>query len=451
MTRPDWQSAPRRPRAAWCILLAVLFGGCATHSDRLREIRQDFYAGNPATAIEKIDRYAKRYQREADVLKLDRAVIELCTGRPREAERILREVRDSFDALEQKNLAEPALVMLTDDTTAAYPGEDYEKVLIRAMLALANLMGDGDDAAAYGLQVIDAQERIIQAGADPSGKNPKLAYKRVALGAYIHGLLREETLTNYDDAARGFARVVSWEPEFPFGQRDVERATHGRHSAPGNGVLYAFVLVGRGPLKVETVELGSTVASLIGDRVLSHNLKHTLPPTIAPIKVPKVVLSPNFTHSVWVSVDGQPAGATATITDVGRLAAQQYEAIYPDVLLRAVLRRAAKKGIVYGAKEGMGVANNSLVNLAMDLGGVAWEASESADTRCWGLLPDQIQVLRVELPVGEHRVALRPDSRLGSVGPDQGAKVSISDGRNTYLLANIADGRLIGSIVTSRK
>jgi len=42
--------------------------------------------------------------------------------------------------------------------------------------------------------------------------------------------------------------------------------------------------------------------------------------------------------------------------------------------------------------------------LAVDLAGVAWEATESADTRCWGLLPDQIQVLRVELPAGRHEI-----------------------------------------------
>ena len=32
------------------------------------------------------------------------------------------------------------------------------------------------------------------------------------------------------------------------------------------------------------------------------------------------------------------------------------------------------------------------------------ELPEAADTRCWGLLPDKIQVLRIELPAGRHRV-----------------------------------------------
>ena len=77
----------------------------------------------------------------------------------------------------------------------------------------------------------------------------------MAVGPYIHGLLREQTHANYDDAARDSAIVCSWQPDFPFGQQDLERATHGRHRAPGNGVLYVFALVGRGPYKEQSVEM----------------------------------------------------------------------------------------------------------------------------------------------------------------------------------------------------
>jgi hypothetical protein len=84
----------------------------------------------------------------------------------------------------------------------------------------------------------------------------------------------------------------------------------------------------------------------------------------------------------------------------------------------------------------------------MDLGGIVWEATESADTRCWGLLPDRIQVLRLELPAGEHQVGLRADA--GFVPPAESQRtVRILDGRNTYLLATLVDGRLIGNILTS--
>jgi hypothetical protein len=430
------------------VLLVLVLAGCSTHADRLREVRAEFYAGSVETARIKLDGFIKQHGREANCFKMDRAVVELAAGRPREAEQILREVRNSLEHFEQKSLVESAGSMVTDDTVTAYSGEDYERILVRAFLALANLMNGGDDARAYSLQVTDLQERIIQAGQDESGQNLKLAYKRVALGAYLEGALREASPMDASDAARSYVKVCNWEPNFPFGRADVERAAHGHHSRQGNGVLYVFALVGRGPYKEQKEETAATIAMLVGDRIVSYTGKHTLPPTLATIKVPKVVVSYNTTHGVQVWIDGQSAGGTATITDVGQLATQQNEAIYPQVLGRAVARRIAKKGVAYGVKEAAKISNNSLTNLAVDVAGVAWEASEKADCRCWGLLPHQIQVLRIEVPAGEHRIGLSPVGSHGMLSAQE-TTVRIADGRNTYMLATFADGKLLGKVLTS--
>jgi hypothetical protein len=428
------------------LLVPLAFAGCSTHADRLREVRESYYGGNPNLAAALLEKQLEQPRGEADVLKLDRAMIQLSLGEPRQAEQTLREVRDSFDYLEQKSLGESALTMVTDDQAASYSGEDYEKVLIRAFLALANLMHDGSDAEAYALQVSEKQEQVIQSGKVEGEQNPKLAYKRVALGAYLRGVLCEASHANYDDVARNWATVVSWEPEFAAGRQDLDRATHGHHSNPGNGVLYVFALVGRGPYKEETEEIPSQIAMLIADRIISATSKHTLPPTLAPIKVPKVVASYNKVQSVEVTVNGQFGGRTETLTDVGRLAVEQYEAVYPYVVARAVARRALKKGIVYGTKEAMHV-DNPWIELAMDAGGVVWEATESADTRCWGLLPDRIQVLRVEMPAGEQRIGLRPANGTLLMGAEQTQTVTIADGRNTYLMAAFPGSRLVGQIL----
>lgn len=431
-------------------LCSACLAGCATHVDHLHQIRSDFYRGNLVSATERIDKRLKRPRYDADVLKLERAMIQLAEGQPGQAEQALREVRDRFDHLEQNSLAEQAASALTDDNRLAYAGEDYEKVLIRAMLALANLMHDGGDAGAYALQMGEKQQAIIQAGVDDEGHNPKLAYKRVALGPYLHGLLREETHSNYDDVARAYQQVVWWEPQFAYGSADLDRAVHGRHSAPGHGVLYVFALVGRGPYKEEAAEIPTTVALLIADRILTATGKHSLPPTIAPVKVPKVVVPYNVVRCVEVGVNGGAVGDTQTITDVGQLAVSQYEAVYPQVLARAVVRRAIKKGIVYAGKEVAGLDRGSPLSLALDVGGIVWEATESADTRCWGLLPDKVQVLRVELSSGEHRIDLQASDGRGPIGPVFSQTVTITDGRNSYVLANFPDSQLVGRILTSQ-
>jgi hypothetical protein len=313
---------------------------------------------------------------------------------------------------------------------------------------MTNLMRDGADAEAYSLQVTAKQEQIVEGGTRLADNNPKLAYKRVAIGPYLHGVLREATHGNYDDAQRAFATVVSWQPGFAPGTADLQRVTEGRHSAPGHGVVYVFAFVGRGPYKEEFDEIPTSAAMLVADRIISMTGKHTLPPTLAPIKVPKVITRTNRVDCVLVNVGGRPVGTTEVLTDVGEMAAQQYDAIYPYVLGRAVARRAIKKAAVYAVKEQMG-GYNGWINLALDAAGVAWEATESADTRCWGLLPDKIEVLRVELPAGQHEIELRPAAGIVPIGSPAKALVNVEDGRNTYMLAFCPDAAFAGRVLVS--
>jgi hypothetical protein len=426
----------------------VLVAGCATHADQLRDARLQFHSGNLSGASELLTKASSRWHRDGDCLLLDQAVIALVDGRPQEAEKSLREVRDRFDFLEQKDIAESTLAVLTDDQRRAYAGEDYEKILIRAFLTLSNLLHDGSDAGAYSLQIEQKQQEIIERGFGGEAENPKLAYQQIALGPYLEGMLREETHAQYDEAARSFAKVVSWQPGFAAGPHDLERAQHGHHSLPGHGVVYVFTLVGRGPYKEETVEYPTTEALLIADRILSAVGKHQLPPTIAPLKIPKVVSPLNEIDGLLVRANQQPVGATLAITDVGQLAVSQHQAVASHLLAQAVVRRVVKKAVAYGVQDGLS-KNNELIGLGILAAGVAWEFTESADTRCWGLLPDKIQVMRLELPAGTHTLELQPAQRFQPCGTPYACQVPIVDGRNTYVLACFPTRHLIGQIQVS--
>ncbi len=182
-------------------LMTICGSGCATHANRLASVQDAFYAGKLDTARSRLDKQIKRHKSDADVLRLEHALVDLVDGRPKEAEQTLRVVRDQFDFLEQKDVGESILSTVTDDNRLAYAGEDYEKILIRCFLSLSNLMHHGGDASAYALQVGEKQRQIIDRGVDRDGSNPKLAYKRVALGAYIHAAIQEATHVNYDEAA----------------------------------------------------------------------------------------------------------------------------------------------------------------------------------------------------------------------------------------------------------
>jgi hypothetical protein len=259
-------------------------------------------------------------------------------------------------------------------------------------------------------------------------------------------MLREETRNNYDDAARNYQAALELNPQCEPLRWDLARAQQGVHSSPGHGALYVFAMVGRGPHKIEVEEYATSDALLIADRIVSAVGPMSVPPTLAPIKIPRVVIPPQSVDCLGVSIDGTRIGPTSTMTNIGMLAEQTYEAALPKIMARAVARRVVKKASVYAAKDQL-EATAPLASLAMDAAGVLWEATESADTRCWGLLPREIQVIRVEVPAGKHRLELAPLVNSRAVARGISEQIEITAGRNTYVLAYFPDTQPIGELL----
>jgi tetratricopeptide (TPR) repeat protein len=428
-------------------LLSVMLVGCSTHSKRLMEPRNLFHQGQMDECRLRLEKLAKSHRTDRDVMKLDMAMVDLVSGRPKQAEQLLREVRDRFEHLEQDSLAEKTLSVWTDDQQRAYAGEDYEKILVYAFLTLANLMHDGGDAESYSLQLNDKQAMLAERAIERLGPQAIDQYSQVPIGHYVRGMLREASHRDYDDAIQSYQRVCELCPHSKAFLWDFERARAGVHSSPGTGVLYVFALVGRGPSKVEVTEEPTSDALLIADRIVSVVGPYSVPPTLAPIKIPDIQLPPIEVDRIGISVNGQTIGPTESVTSVESLALSTYAANRPNIVARAVARRVIKKASIVAAKTTMS-KDNGLTSLAMDAAGVVWEATESADTRCWGLLPRDIQVLRVELPIGTHQVNLSPLLAARQIGPTTSTSIEIVDGRNSYLMCCFPDGKPIGQIMT---
>ncbi len=444
MRRVDRRSRKVGVGLCWLCILAT--AGCSTYATRIRPAHEQFYAGQLEAAAETLSAYRDRHAGDADAAALDLALVRLLSGQPAEAEAILREVRDHLDAFEQADAVESGWSLLTDDQRLAYAGANYERVLTRVFLALSNLLHDGGDAEAYSLQINAKQEELLRNAADEDREKAALAYASLAIAPYLRGVIREATFSNYDDASRAYHQVVSWQPGFQAAHADLQRARNGVHSQPGHGVLYVFALVNRGPVKYESLEIPTTAAMLVADRILSAAGKYDVTPTLAPIKVPRVFIPPREVDAVTVVVDNQALGRTETICDVADLALRQEEVELPKAIARAVIRRSVKKAAVYATKDVVD-AGAPWADLALSAAGVLWEGTEAADTRCWGLLPREIQVVRVELPADRHQVQLHPllTTRASVAGP--AVSVDIVDGCNTYLLACFPGPRAVGQVV----
>lgn len=473
----------------------VFFSGCHTYNLKVNKAREAFYCNNLERATTQIveERQKPTNAKSRDVLKLEEAMMRMCQGEFRQSETLLREVRDSFDALENQNArkgAEVAASMLTDDCSLSYRGEDYEKVMIRVMLALNSLMMDGADARAYAHQINLKQEEIIsKSEVDPeTNEKVKKSYKNLSIGPYICGILDDNNVSAQQDQIREFSKVTQWSPSFAGGKELLERARTSVSSQKGNGNVYVFALVGHGPYKVETNAEVTQAALIATDIIVSSTSKHSVPPTIAPVPIPCINIAPCRYRSAKITIDGgaEPI-LTEKITDINQIAIDQFEVNRPWIIARAAARRLLKKAGVYGVKEAVS-ADSWESELLLDLVGILWEGTEEADTRCWNLLPGSIQVARIELPAGEHELKMAGTSQvfdpmekalqgatryavqkitsdfptipsphvhrvwkkellLGETLNPQSCtlKVNVEDGRNTYVFVYFGDYGLVGT------
>lgn len=434
------RSAARLCAAAVAVLLSFA-AGCATFSETTSDIRHSYRTSDYAQAEDAVD---KRLAEETGVsLKkikesngldasidpqkgnallflLEKGMIRLARGDAENAVKLFRRCRDAMDrnaVFDAAAFLKEASSLFLDDTTRPYRGADYEMIMVRVMLALADLVEGGGDAYAYAAQVGERQEELIGSplgevkGA--RGYKPRERYKRLGVGAYIQGMLREDSLA-YGEAARAYGRALDFEGgAHPVFGPALKRAESGR-AKPGTGVLHVFDLAGSGPYLAETdVNPGTEALRLAGILLLITN-NNIAVITQDAVPVPKAVSVDTSLPPLKVSSTGMTA-ETLTILDVNRVIDEQLDANMPWIVARAAARRAIKavasqavgksvETAVSKGKNRKGRDENVLGELATIAASAITTGFENADTRSWTSLPAEIRSARLELPEGYQEV-----------------------------------------------
>lgn len=335
---------------------------------------------------------------------------------------------------------------LGDDTFLEYRGADYEHVLTPALLALCALLEGGQDSYAYALQVGEVQEQILGStfGDDVDGKgngyNPRKTYQRVALGAYVEGLVRERE--GYaSEAFKAYARARDFGAAVPVVLDACERTTNGSYSPAGQGVVHVIRFAGRGPRLVQgqsPITESALFLANIGSIAIGRNVG-TLGQASVP--VPVVQCGDLALAELEIRTDGAVVATTSTLLDVAAVAAQQVEANMPWILARAAIRRTVKAVAAKAAQDavqkkhdesGAGVLAGIFTNIVLTVG-------EKADTRNWTALPARFQAARFTLTEGTHEL---------DFGTGMHASVRVAAGKDSYVLIVQPDVTQPGALIT---
>ncbi|MBL8861590.1 MAG: hypothetical protein JNK02_06215 [Planctomycetes bacterium] len=336
---------------------------------------------------------------------------------------------------------------LADDTFRQYGGADYEHVLTPALLAIADLLEGGQDAFAYALQVGEVQERVLgstfgeNVDGQGNGYNPRKTYQRVALGAYVEGLVRERAGYS-SEAFKAYERAREWGAAPAVVVAACERTSNGVYAPAGHGVVHVFRFAGRGPRLVQgTSPLTDSALFLanIGALVIGENVG-LLGQTAVPVPVVRAEDRP--IPELEIRVGEEVVGSTSTVLDVTAVAEQQLAANLPWILARAAIRRGVKAVAAKAVQDAVQKNNPDESGFALFAGiltNLVLTAGEKADTRNWTSLPARVQVARFTLPAGEHALDL---------GPGAQAAVRVAAGKDSFVLVIQPDLSRTAAVVT---
>jgi hypothetical protein len=488
---------------------AAVSGGCATHASKIEGFRVAWGSGNYAEAEAAVDALiASESGAPVDLVQrthalddavpagkgntylllLEKAMARLARGDAGNCVRVLLKARNELDVHLDNSLkgkfGDYLKAALSDDESMDYQGADYEHVLVRVMLAVTDLVTGGGDAYAFANQVGEIQDQIIDSpfGDEKNKYYPRRQYQRIAIGAYVQGVIQEANLDT-SEAALAYKRGLDWvggakrgaeagkeeeggkgkekgkakKPSGPPPSADQiaatrhiaqaaesvlraskERAESGQYAPEGHGVLHVFYLGGRGPHLEQTKQNPTSDAiqlAAVGATIATGSFAQL---GQQPVPVPVVVATDWVVPPLTVSVDGgAPSASTATLLDVNLVAKQQLDANMPGIFARAVVRRTVK-GAAGAAVEAQGGDYAKLLGF---LTTAIATGVERAETRNWTSLPAQFQVARVPLAEGEHEV---------SFGVGMAARVKIARGRDTFVVVLRPNLALPGTVLVDR-
>lgn len=468
---------------SWGLVLLFMMSGCQTWQKTHSSALSAWAEGDLSTSLSRLQKSQDSMRAEREMLELDRAVLELASGHPDQAETRFRRLREELDHLAQKDLTEQATAMMTDARAVAYSGRDYERTMVLNMALLSSILHDNQDAFAWSLQIDEAsaERRTLIAeavrkkkeeagsrteseiatvsfpGPEETAETPVFAPpsdQSRAFGAWLSAMVQSETPSRAEETEMALQAVRYWNPQF--GRQATPAAPMGIHGQRGAGTLHVIAFIGQAPHWVSESAEPTSTAMLIADRIISATGKHTLPPTLASVKIAKPEITcpplPSGALRCQVTTATDPTESTArrhiefsTLTDLNQVAFSSYEEHRDEEIAAAIVRRVMKKGTVYVLKEAQNIHRNTWVDLGVNAAGVVWEAMEKADTRSWRTLPARIDVASLELPAGQWNTHISLAGQGSS--QEKSVTVNIADGRNTCVVLMIPDRKLTGCVL----
>jgi len=396
-------------------LLAILLlsSGCATYQSSTKSARSDFYGGRFADAAKALESKAHEDSKDQLLYLFDRGMALQLAGNFKDSEKDWIAADKMSEVKDYTSISTEMATLLTNDNIKQYKGEDFEKVIINAFLAIDyTLQGNFEDALVECRRV---NQKLYKYKFEA-----KRAYEQNPFARYFSALIWEAS-GHPDDAYIDYKEAYKLAPDFPYLKYDL--------------VKWAKRLGRQEDLKDWQKEFGevstpsSKEESKTGELVLIYQQGRSAEkrPNPASYRFPKFFHRGSLTREAVLTVPDQNIKeSTREIYSISAVAIKTLDDAYAGL----VAKRAA--GIVAKA-----VVADQIRQKNQLLGMIAWaglNAADQADLRFWETLPDTLQIAKVRLSPGPHEVKVIGLSETNAPSGEQATfNVNIDAGKTTFL------------------
>lgn len=428
-----------------------VLSGCGLSSNHYLLIDQSLAAHDARRADAIMAQAESEYgPRNRLLYSMDRGMTLHLAGEYMQSNVQLESAAQEVERLYTRTIRTETAAFLTNDNVLPYEGDPYEHVMINIIKALNYAaMGQLMEAVVEARQ-IDHRLNVLSDTA-----KEKDGYREDAFARYLTGVLYEATgdLNNafiayrkaYDiyDATKTWART----PMPPMLRADLLRTTDALHMttefeeykrlfpdthwmpradqqnlaqvvvigyngrAPRKEDAFLDIPISLSALQLVLLNRGVIHASNRQERRVADSVLYGLNGRVVRVALPKLILQKTqVVHETVTLVPrgGEPISATSELVYNGTALAERslsdrLPGITTKALARAAVKFAAAEAATRGSQHAVNKGDAPWVGLLVGLlaHGLA-VASESADTRSWRTLPDEIQISRLWVPPGEY-------------------------------------------------
>ena len=374
------------------LLFCGLLAGCAGYQKKADESRSLLRSGQFQTAVESLKPLAQKQNDDQLVYLLDYGTVQQSAGNYKESNDALLKADKISDIVDYHSLSRNVGSLVLNEGMIQYKGDDYEKVMINALIAINFLMLNDHENALVEARRLN--EKLYKYKFEA-----KRDYEQNPFAFYLSGLLWEAD-GNFDNAYIQYTKAHGTQPGLSYLKEDLirgaiaaqrpEEAEKWQKAFPGVSPRPNWKSKGYG-------EIVLIYAQGWGPRKFPH-------PSFP--RIPKLYPTPSSTQFAKLDVEGVGSENSQVVLSVQDVAIRTLDDQYAGLIAKRVAGLAAKAVVADQIRQ-----KNQLLG---DLTWIGLNLADQADLRQWSTLPETFQVAKMLVPIGKYKVSVVGLNSAGS-------------------------------------